>query len=290
MSSTKAPFQKECNFINPGHSFVFKDVESKKAKLQLCICQVPSPEAMNYYFSYDCYHLLTQMAHYILTHQCIYPSPTPQKKRQLTVSESKLFLLRLCGQQLHGCINTIQWSPYSPGNLLAAGRKGGEGAWCVVEGDDGDDDDDDDVDDDDDDDVDGGISLSAFMWLCVSFCEVFAFQGDVGHPDVSDATASWLTTCFAVCVGWNLGPSRMNVWDKIRSCSTCVCVCVWEDGCVDMSVLIFHHCSHTLIPTTPSCGARCPEQMMIPLDRNLVGSWMFWLLIHLPDQQHAKNI
>ena len=226
-------FHKSTTF--QGHSFVFKEVESKKAKLQLCICQVPSitRNTALLYFSYICYHSNGTL----YTNPPIYVSfsPTPQKS-QLTVSWSKSWNLRLCGQQLHGCIDTIQWSPYSPGNLLAAGRKGGEGAWCVVEGDDGDgDDDDDDDDDEDDDDDDGGISLSAFMWLCVSFCEVFAFQGDVGHPDVPDATASWLTTCFAVCVGWNLGPSRMNVWDKIRSCSTCVCVCrrkgVWTWVC-----------------------------------------------------------
>ena len=141
--------------------------------------------------------------------------------------------------------------------------------------DDGDDDDDDggdDDDDDDDDDEDGGVSLSTFMWLCMPFFEAFALQGDVGDSDVPDATASGLITCFAVCLvetwvppGWMSGTTSGHV--------PLVCVCVSEEGCVDMSVVIFHHCSHTLIPTTPSFGTRCAEHM-IPLDRNSVGSWM----------------
>lgn len=120
-------FHKSTTF--QGHSFVFKEVESKKAKLQLCICQVPSPETLHYCTSHTfvifCYHSNGTL----YTNPPIYVSfsPTPNKS-QLTVSQSKSWNLRLCGQQLHGCIDTIQWSPYSPGNLLAAGRKGGEGA------------------------------------------------------------------------------------------------------------------------------------------------------------------
>ena len=74
----------------------------------------------------------------------------------------------------------------------------------------------------------------------------FAFQGDVGHPDVPDTTAAGLTMAILRDVfGLNLAPVQTNVREKPVMLHYVPLLCRRKG--VDINGLIFNHCFHLVL-------------------------------------------